>query len=180
MSWITSSEGGRLFRPGDAPPLRGTLLPFSDRKIVLQTKGSIEFYSTYPGMYVPQPIGIRAALRTRSARDTGSEILALTKMNWNQIPAPGDEAAQRHDADPPRRAGRMAARPRRRPEGARRMNNAPDSAVIAEYLRLRHHRLRLVARSPGRPGRCGWWCVPPRTGPWRGMSDAGAHAVSIA
>jgi hypothetical protein len=24
-------------------------------------KGSIEFYSTYPGMYVPQPIGIRAA-----------------------------------------------------------------------------------------------------------------------
>jgi hypothetical protein len=84
MSWITSSEGGRLFRSGDAPPLRGTLLTFSDQEIVLYTKGSVEFYSTYPGMYVPQPIGIRPALRTRSARDTGSEILALTKMNWNQ------------------------------------------------------------------------------------------------
>ena len=26
MSWITGSEGARLFRPGSAPPLRGTLL----------------------------------------------------------------------------------------------------------------------------------------------------------
>ena len=84
LSWITGSEGGRLFRPGDAPPLRGTLLTLSDQEIVLYTKGSVEFYSTYPGMHVPQPIGIRPALRTRSARDTGSEILALTKMNWNQ------------------------------------------------------------------------------------------------
>ena len=50
MSWITSSEGGWLFRPGDAPPLRGTLLTFSDREIVLYTKGSVEFYSTYPGV----------------------------------------------------------------------------------------------------------------------------------
>jgi hypothetical protein len=84
MSWITSSEGARLFRPGAAPPLRGTLLALSDQEIVLYTKGSIEFYSTYPGMYVPQPIGIRPARPIRSARDTGSETLALTKMNWNQ------------------------------------------------------------------------------------------------
>ena len=42
-------------------------------------KGSIEFYSTYPGMYVPQPIGIRAARPIRSASDTGCETLALTK-----------------------------------------------------------------------------------------------------
>jgi hypothetical protein len=47
-------------------------------------KGSIEFYSTYSGMYVPQPIGIRAARPIRSASDTGCETLALTKMNWNQ------------------------------------------------------------------------------------------------
>jgi hypothetical protein len=84
MSWITSSEGARLFRPGAAPPLRGTLLALSDQEIVIYTKGSIEFYSTYPGMYVPQPIGIRPARPIGSARDTGSETLALTKMNWNQ------------------------------------------------------------------------------------------------
>jgi hypothetical protein len=32
MSWITSSEGARLFRPGSAPPLRGTLLTLSDQE----------------------------------------------------------------------------------------------------------------------------------------------------
>ena len=84
LSWITSSEGARLFRPGAAPPLRGTLLTLSGQEIVLYTKGSVEFYSTYPGMYVPQPIGIRPARPIRSARDTGCETLALTKMNWNQ------------------------------------------------------------------------------------------------
>jgi len=84
MSWITSSEGARLFRPGAAPPLRGTMLALSDQEIVLYTKGSIEFYSTYPGMYVPQPIGIRPARPIHSARDTGCETLTLTKMNWNQ------------------------------------------------------------------------------------------------
>jgi hypothetical protein len=30
MSWITSSDGVRLFRPGAAPPLRGILLALSD------------------------------------------------------------------------------------------------------------------------------------------------------
>jgi hypothetical protein len=84
LSWITGSEGARLFRPGSAPPLRGTLLTLSDQEIVLYTKGSVEFYSTYPGMYVPQPIGIRPADPARNARDIGCETLALTKMNWNQ------------------------------------------------------------------------------------------------
>jgi hypothetical protein len=84
MSWITNSEGIRLFRPGAAPPLRGTILSLNDHEIALYTRGSVEFYSTYPGMYVPQPIGIRPTHSIRSPRDLGSEILALTKMNWNQ------------------------------------------------------------------------------------------------
>jgi hypothetical protein len=84
MSWITDSEGARLFRPGAAPPLRGTLLALSDRELALYTKGSIDFYSTYPGMYVPRPLGIRPVRPVRSPADTGAEILALTKMNWNQ------------------------------------------------------------------------------------------------
>ncbi|MCK2238239.1 MULTISPECIES: hypothetical protein [unclassified Crossiella] len=84
MSWITNSEGARLFRPGNAPPLRGTLLTLDQNEVALYTNGSIEFYSTYPGMYVPQPIGIRSVHSSRSPRDRASEILALTKMNWNQ------------------------------------------------------------------------------------------------
>ena len=84
MSWITSSDGARLFRPGAAPPLRGTLFALSDSDLVLYTTGSIEFYSTYPGMYIPQPIGVRAVTASLSHRDIAGEILALTKMNWNQ------------------------------------------------------------------------------------------------
>jgi hypothetical protein len=84
MRWITTSEGIRLFRPGQAPPLRGTLLTISEDELVLYTKGSIDFYSTYPGMHVPRPIGIRPVRPMRSPRDTASETLALTKMNWNQ------------------------------------------------------------------------------------------------
>jgi hypothetical protein len=84
MGWITSSDGARLFRPGTAPPLRGTLLMLSDGELVLYTTGSIEFYSTYPGMYIPQPIGVRMVTASLSQRDITGEILALTKMNWNQ------------------------------------------------------------------------------------------------
>jgi hypothetical protein len=85
MAWITTSDGARLFRGGhQAPPLRGTMLGLSDRELVLYTTGSVEFYSTYPGHYVPQPIGIRPTRPVRSPRETGAETLALTKMNWNQ------------------------------------------------------------------------------------------------
>jgi hypothetical protein len=59
MSWITSSEGATAFRPGDVPPLRGTLVTLGERQLSLYTTGSIEFYRTYPGMYIPRPIGIR-------------------------------------------------------------------------------------------------------------------------
>jgi hypothetical protein len=90
MSWITNSEGARLFRPGAAPPLRGTLLSLGE-ELALYTKGSIEFYSTYPGMYVPRPLGIRPASPTRSPRSQAAEILALTKMNWNQTRLDGRE-----------------------------------------------------------------------------------------
>lgn len=83
MSWITDSEGARLFRPGSAPPLRGTLLAITDRELALYTKGSVDFYSSYPGMYVPRPLGIHPVRPVSSPADTAAEILALTKMNWN-------------------------------------------------------------------------------------------------
>ncbi|WP_194909045.1 hypothetical protein [Catenulispora rubra] len=66
-AWITTSDRARLFRGGKlAPPLRGTMLALSDRELILYTTGSVEFYSTYPGHYVPQPIGIRPTHPVRS------------------------------------------------------------------------------------------------------------------
>jgi hypothetical protein len=46
----------RLFREGEYPPLRGTFLNLDRRTHALYTRGSVDFFSTYPGMYVPSPL----------------------------------------------------------------------------------------------------------------------------
>lgn len=79
---ITYSDT-RLFRDGDYPPLRGTYLFLDDTSQILYTKGSIEFYRTYPGMYVPKPIFIRTDKIESDPKTIAEEILALSKMNWN-------------------------------------------------------------------------------------------------
>ncbi|WP_147379123.1 argonaute/piwi family protein [Mycobacteroides abscessus] len=84
LLWVTSSEGVRAYRHGQAPPLRGTMIELADDAAALYTKGSIEFYSTYPGMHVPSPIGIRALSPTKSIKALAEEVMALSKMNWNQ------------------------------------------------------------------------------------------------
>jgi len=50
---------------------------------VLYTRGSIEFFATYPGMYVPMPLLFRCENTEQTPRFLAYEILALTKMNWN-------------------------------------------------------------------------------------------------
>lgn len=89
LIWLTDSEDAQLFRPGAAPPLRGTFFTLGAHEHALYTKASIEFYSTYPGMYVPRPLGIRPALLAGNPRDLALELLALSKMNWNQAQLDG-------------------------------------------------------------------------------------------
>lgn len=84
LAWVTNSDGIRLYRRGNAPPLRGTFLDLSDDQSILYSQGSIDFYSTYPGMYIPSPIGLRHLNPTLSPIALAREVLALTKMNWNQ------------------------------------------------------------------------------------------------
>ena len=50
--------------------------------IVVYTRGSIPFFRTYPGMYVPSPLLIRPA-SPLDLRLAAADILALSKMNWN-------------------------------------------------------------------------------------------------
>jgi hypothetical protein len=73
----------RLYRDGVYPPLRGTFLQTSARSGVLYTKGSVPFFETYPGMYVPRPVSIKIAAGDQTPLAHAKEILALTKMNWN-------------------------------------------------------------------------------------------------
>lgn len=83
LIWIHESDVIRLFRPGAHPPLRGTLLNVARDRHVLYTRGSINFYETYPGMYVPDPITIRPVEAHHRPELLAEELLALTKLNWN-------------------------------------------------------------------------------------------------
>ncbi|MCK6507202.1 hypothetical protein L6R53_28165 [Myxococcota bacterium] len=73
----------RLYRDGTLPPLRGTLFSLGARTHALYTRGSVPFYGMYPGMYVPSPLGFEAVDADLDPQILASEILALTKMNWN-------------------------------------------------------------------------------------------------
>lgn len=85
LLWISHSERAMLIRGTQYhPPLRGTLLTLNPDEHALYTHGSVPFYKTYPGLYVPRTLGIRPGLIERPIEDIATEILALTKLNWNR------------------------------------------------------------------------------------------------
>ena len=73
----------RLFRDGAYPPYRGTMIEVEENRHILYSRGSVCYYRTYPGMYVPQPIELRIVRSDESPTFIAREVLALTKMNWN-------------------------------------------------------------------------------------------------
>ena len=73
----------RLYRDGVYPPLRGTGLSLDRDEFVLYTRGSVPFFQTYPGMYVPRPKNIRIESSEQTHGFLAQEVLALTKLNWN-------------------------------------------------------------------------------------------------
>ena len=82
LLWVQNHAGPRLFRSGQLPPLRGTILELQPDALLLYTRGSIPFFRTYPGLYIPSPI----LLRSQGGIDmekAATEVLALSKMNWN-------------------------------------------------------------------------------------------------
>ena len=74
----------RVFRYGAYPPLRGTIVALSEREYLLYTRGSVDFYATYPGLYVPQPLLFRCEDVEQAPKQLGRQLLALSKLNWNQ------------------------------------------------------------------------------------------------
>ena len=84
MDFVTILDSRlRLLRSGSYPPYRGTLVHLEDGRHVLYSRGSVWYYATYPGLYVPQPIELRVAEAEESASFLARETLGLTKMNWN-------------------------------------------------------------------------------------------------
>ena len=83
-----------LFRNGRYPVLRGTFVELRGKGL-LYTRGSVPYYETYPGAYVPRPLLLRPHRETdRSIRQIAEELFALTKVNWSstqfdhKFPAP--------------------------------------------------------------------------------------------
>jgi hypothetical protein len=86
-----SKTNTRLFRDGEYPPLRGTFLTLDAANHVLYTRGSVDFYSTYPGMYVPRPLRFKCVRHEQTPHFLAQELLALTKLNWNNTQFDGGE-----------------------------------------------------------------------------------------
>ena len=76
-------SGVRAFRLGAYPPLRGTKIRVADSTDFLYTTGYIEELGTYPQSYVPEPLQIVEHFGDSPTDVLCSEILGLTKMNWN-------------------------------------------------------------------------------------------------
>jgi argonaute-like protein implicated in RNA metabolism and viral defense len=72
-----------LFRGGTYPPYRGTRVELDAKTSVLYTRGSVPYYETYTGKYIPRPLEVRVVESEESPATICQEILALTKMNWN-------------------------------------------------------------------------------------------------
>jgi hypothetical protein len=80
---ISAATPIRLFRVGAYPPLRGTMLQLDAKSHLLYLKGSVDFFHTYPGGYIPRPLLFRCDRTEQTPRVLATELLALSKMNWN-------------------------------------------------------------------------------------------------
>lgn len=82
LIWLSENPHATLVREGNYPPLRGSFLQLG-KDGLLFTRGSVPYYRTYPGLRVPRPILLRPHRCDSSLADVATEVLALTKMNWN-------------------------------------------------------------------------------------------------
>jgi hypothetical protein len=67
------------------------LLEVDPKVNVLYTRGSIPFFETYTGKYPPLPFLFRCEDTTETPKTLAEEMLALTKMNWNNTQFDGRE-----------------------------------------------------------------------------------------
>lgn len=77
------STGIRFFRAGDYPVLRGTYCSISDQAHFIFTQGYVPYLETYPSSYVPEPLEIVQHIGDSTKKKICDEIIALSKMNWN-------------------------------------------------------------------------------------------------
>lgn len=80
---IKSSPIKILRNFGIYPVPRGTCMKIGENECVLYTTGYIPYYEMYPGRHIPHPLQIKLFESDSHLDKICSEILALTKMNYN-------------------------------------------------------------------------------------------------
>ncbi len=73
----------KLLRWGQQPAQRGTMVKLPDGSVLLYTFGYIPYLGVYPGPRVPSPLEILECHGDVDTESICKEILALTKLNWN-------------------------------------------------------------------------------------------------
>ncbi|MFC1803759.1 hypothetical protein ACFL0D_07325 [Thermoproteota archaeon] len=73
----------KMVRWGKEPPIRGSMVRLPDNSVLLYTFGYIPYLDVYPGPRVPSPLEILEHHGSTSIDNVCKEILALTKLNWN-------------------------------------------------------------------------------------------------
>lgn len=81
----------RLFRIGTYPPIRGSYIQLDDRSGLIYLRGSVPFFQCYPGLYIPKPIEFHVSIANSGMHTIAKEILALSKLNWNNTQFDGGE-----------------------------------------------------------------------------------------
>lgn len=80
---IIENPSGRLFTTERPAPTRGTFWKLNALTGLLYTTGYVPSLGGYPGIGTPKPLEFRVDEGQRKLEKLGKEILALTKMDWN-------------------------------------------------------------------------------------------------
>lgn len=80
---IRPTDELKLYRLAKQPPVRCSYLQIHSRMAYLWTKGYVPRFGTYPGFEVPNPLAINIDWGDADIEQVLSDILALTKVNFN-------------------------------------------------------------------------------------------------
>lgn len=64
--------------------MHGTFLSLDQKRHILYIRESVDFFSTYPGMYIPNPLEIRCFEVEQTPEYLAQEIMGLSEMNWSK------------------------------------------------------------------------------------------------
>jgi hypothetical protein len=79
----------RFFRDGFYPPQRGSMFSLSETSHILYTRGTVDYYKTYPGLYVPSPLEIRAVEFDSSPNVICGEVFECALEKCQYFPCMG-------------------------------------------------------------------------------------------